>query len=94
MTSSKHLETSRPVHGDVLIVKDESEEGAFTLSVVPGPPQIRCQTHADAVSVASAWASRQHVAIWFTPDGHTFAPVSIAEESRVPRASSQPPETV
>ena len=75
--------TNGPAHGDVLIAKDRSEREAFTLSVVPTPPQLRCQTHAEAVAVARAWASRQCVAIWFTADGHTFVPVAIAGESKV-----------
>lgn len=66
---------------------------AYTLSVVPSPPQVRCPTYVDAMSAAAAWASQRHVAIWFTQDGHNFTPVSLAEEPAAAHSLDKPSKT-
>jgi hypothetical protein len=65
-----------PAPGDLLITKDTSESETYTISIVPGPPQVRYGTYALAVSAASAWASQQGVAIWSTEDSKTFSAVA------------------
>lgn len=83
MTSSTRAGGTGPAHGDVLIARDKTEKKACTLSVVPGPPQMRCPTYEDAISTASAWASQKRVAIWFTKDGRIFTAVSPATKPAV-----------
>ena len=72
---SSDPETPRPVHGDVLIGKDAKRRNTYTLSVFPGPPQMRCRSYQEAASTASAWAARQSVAIWRTNDNRRFTRV-------------------
>jgi hypothetical protein len=61
-----------PVHGDLLIGKDAVEENMYTLSAVPGPPQLRGLTYEQAVSTASSWALQRRVTVWLSEDGRTF----------------------
>ena len=53
-----------PAPGDLVIAKDSGNDAAYTLSVIPGPPQLRCRTRQDALSVAREWAVRRRVAVW------------------------------
>lgn len=93
MTSSTPAGITGPAHGDILVAKDPVQEKAFTLSVVPGPPQVRCATYEDAVSTASGWAIQGHVEIWFTRDGQVFTPVSLAGAPATTRKANEPRDT-
>lgn len=93
MTSSMSVEAAGPARGDLLIAKDKAEKKAYTLSVVPGRPQMRCPTYERAVLTASAWASRQHVAIWLTEDGRAFTPVRMTGKWAAASEVKKPHET-
>jgi hypothetical protein len=72
-----------PHPGDVLIATIRTASGTFySLSVCPGPPQIMCATHAEALVKALAWAAREAVSIWTTLDGHTYRQEITPADSR------------
>lgn len=92
MTSSTPTGTTGPTHGDVLIARDKTQQKAYTLSVVPGPPQVRCTTYEDAMVTAVAWTSQRGVGIWLTQDGQTFTPVLPAGEPAAAHRVNKPRE--
>jgi len=65
-----HQRRDGPRFGDVLIARDADK--GYTLSVVPGEPQLRHPTYELALSKAKVWALRHNVAVWFTQDGERF----------------------
>jgi hypothetical protein len=67
-----------PAHGDVVIARDAKRGNAYTISVVPGDPQVRYSTYEEALAEATKWALRQPLAIWFTEDGRTFTALEPA----------------
>lgn len=81
MTTSTPTGIPGPADGDVLIARDKDHKHAYTLSVMPGPPQMPCPTYEKAVSTAVVWASRRRVAIWSTQDGQIFTAVSPTGKS-------------
>ena len=93
MTSSFNP-AAGPAHGDLIIAKDTAEKKMFTLGVVPGPAQVRFQTHEQAVAAASAWASQRRVAIWFTENGKTFTVVRTKGKPTPSRETKNPRETL
>ena len=95
MAASKTLGRTKPVTGDVLVGKDLTRTRAYTLSVVPGPPQLRCSTYDEALSTANTWAALGRVSIWVTHDGQTLTPVALAKHlpsGGAPTRSLNPPE--
>ena len=93
MTSSTTLGTTGPVSGDVVIARDRADQKESPLSILPGPPQVRCSTFEDARLTANSWASRRRVAIWFTEDEQIFTPVSVAGERATAHGVDKPQET-
>ena len=93
MASSNRPRTGQPSHGDLLITRDRSERQGYTLSTIPGPPQLRYRTYDRALLAASAWVSQHGVAIWLTEDGTTFQPVrpNAASTARVSKAPGKHP---
>lgn len=67
-----------PQHGDVVIARAAEGGSLHTISVTPGGPQVRYATFEKAVAVATEWALREHVTIWFTDDGKTFTELTPA----------------
>jgi hypothetical protein len=76
-----------PAHGDVVIGRDAEGGRLYTISVMPGNPQVRYPTFEKAVAVATAWALREHVSIWCTEDGKTFTALEPAHH-RVPASTT------
>lgn len=70
--------------GDLLIARDRSERPGYTISTIPGPPQILHRTYDQALAIARAWAALHAVTIWFTDDGKSFKPVGLADGSPTP----------
>ncbi len=60
-----------PQKGDVIIAR-ENGGIAYTITAVPGAPQLRYATYEHALAAATEWALRADVALWFTEDGKTF----------------------
>ena len=80
-----------PQLGDVVITRETEGGNAYTTSVVPGPPQVRHSTYEEAVSVATAWALREHVAIWLTEDDKTYTALGLApQQSSASRGPMNP----
>jgi hypothetical protein len=61
-----------PRDGDIVIARDQHDPTLYTLSVVPGTPQVRYASFEYAVAVAMEWALKTPVALWVTEDGRTF----------------------
>lgn len=68
-----------PRDGDVVIARDPHDPSLYTLTVVPGTPQVRYPRLDDALAVAIDWAAKMPVTVWMTEDGCTFAPVEAAQ---------------
>jgi len=60
-----------PQEGDVIIAREKGGM-TYTISAVPGAPQLRYATYDHALAAATDWALRRDVALWFTEDGKTF----------------------
>ena len=60
---------SGPRHKDIVIHRTPA---AYTVSVSPGPPQLRCRAFEEALERAGAFASKQSVDVWWTADGEIF----------------------
>jgi hypothetical protein len=71
---------STPAPGDILIANDSDDQASYALSVVPGPPQLRCRTYEQAMTVARAWAAQRGVAIWKKDDGRTLDIVGTKQD--------------
>jgi hypothetical protein len=76
VTPSKTPNTTSPAHGDIVVARDAAKKKVYSLSVVPGPPQMLCPSYEEAVSRASAWAAANKVATWLTQDGQMFTPLA------------------
>ena len=92
MTPSTTTGITGPASGDVLIAR-EVEGETYTLSIMPGPAQVRCPTFEVAKSTARAWALQRRVAVWFTEDEHIFTPVSLAGEPATTHGVDNPRAT-
>ena len=68
---------ARPHDGDVLIAADASHSSACTVSVVPGPQQLRCESYDEALAAARTFAWSRGVSLWFTNNGTIFTALSV-----------------
>lgn len=75
-----------PSKGDVLIAPDSHYPSMYTVSIVPGPPQLRYRTYDEALA---PWrlARTQGMVVWFTPDGKSFAKLNLDQPSPLPGRS-------
>jgi hypothetical protein len=80
---------TRPQPGDLLIARDTDERNTYTLSVVPGPPQLRYTTYEVAIVAATAWGRRERLSVWVTEDGGTFTAVEPARQPTPPLKPSR-----
>ena len=68
---------TRPRNGDVLIAADASHSSACTVSVVPGPQQLRCESYDEALAAARTFVWCRGVSLWFTNDGIIFTALRV-----------------
>jgi hypothetical protein len=67
-----------PAAGDVIVRKDPADGGTgWTLSIVPGPPQVHYPTLDVARQKACEWAGQNRVAVWTTDDGERYTRVEV-----------------
>ncbi len=55
---------SMPIAGDIVIAKRAGSKSAYTLSVVPGPAQLRMPSYDRAMAMASRLAAVVAVDVW------------------------------
>jgi hypothetical protein len=67
-----------PRDGDVVIARDAHDHTRYTLTVIPGSPQVRYPSFDTALAVATEWASRMPVSLWLTEDGRIFTALEIS----------------
>ena len=61
-----------PSEGDVVILKDSGSEAAYSLSVVPGLPQVLYRSYDLALANALEWSTARRITIWKSDDGLFF----------------------
>lgn len=69
---SDHI-PEQPHPGDVVITAESGQPSSYTVSVVPGPAQLRHETYDAALASARKFAQSQGVFLWFTNDRTTFS---------------------
>jgi hypothetical protein len=59
----------QPVHGDIVIVREQHSAPSWTLLRHPGPRQLSFQTREDALNATQSIARESAVNLWSSQDG-------------------------
>ena len=78
-TASEQVPT-KPVDGDLLVLRETSVNGPCSVSTVPGPAHVLLPSYTEAVAYARRLADRSGAAVWYTEDHSVFTSVRRARD--------------
>ena len=75
--------STRPVDGDVLLLREVSANGPCSVSTVPGPAHVLLPSYPEAAAYAFRLVGTIPVDVWYTEDHMTFTTVRRARRDAV-----------
>jgi hypothetical protein len=72
MYDAQDAPRSMPIAGDIVIAKRAGSKSTYTLSVVPGPAQLRMRSYDRAMVMASRLAAVVRVDVWLDEGGGSW----------------------
>jgi len=63
-------DSTRPIHGDIIVTFEATPDRGWTLRQMPGPAQLRAASGELALRIAHRFARTYHVNLWRRAEGH------------------------